>query len=61
MLNSKFYVVKYDNQTNFMTTPFVKPENQDAKTAQIQWYGTAGVTNRRKHGVVDDIDTTVTS
>ena len=27
MLNSKFIQVKYDNQTNFMTTPFVKPEN----------------------------------
>ncbi len=27
MLNSKFFQVKYDAQTNFMTTPFVKPEN----------------------------------
>ncbi len=34
---------------------------QDAKVAQIQWYGASGVTNRRKHGVDSDIDTTVTS
>lgn len=61
MINSKFFQVKYDAQTNFSTTPFIKPENQDARTAQIQWYGAAGVTNRRKHGVDSDIDTTVTS
>jgi hypothetical protein len=61
MLNSKFFQIKYDNQTNFMTTPFVKPENQDAKVAMIQWMGASGVTNRRKHGVLSDIDTTVTS
>ena len=61
MINSKFFQVKYDAQTNFMTTPFIKPENQDARTAQIQWYGASGVTNRRKHGVLASIDTTLTS
>ncbi len=34
---------------------------QDAKTAQILWYGTVGVNNRRKHGVLSDIDTTITA
>lgn len=61
MLHSKFFQIKYDEQTNFITTPFVRPENQDAKTAQILWMGTSGVTNRRKHGVLSDIDTTLTS
>ncbi len=61
MLNSKFLQIKYDSQTNFITTPFVRPENQDAKTAQILWYGTLGTGNRRKHGVLDDINTTLTS
>ncbi len=61
MMNSKFLQVKYDAQTNFITTPFVRPENQDAKTAQILWYGTVGVNNRRKHGVLSDIDTTITA
>jgi hypothetical protein len=61
MLNSKFVQVKFDNQTNFSPTPYVKPENQDAKVSQIQWYGAIGTTNRRKLGVDSDIDTTVTS
>ena len=61
MLNSKHLQIKYDAETNFITTPFVRPENQDAKTAQILWYGTLGTGNRRKHGVLDDIDTTITS
>jgi hypothetical protein len=61
MLNSKNIQVKYDKQTNFTTTPFVRPENQDAKTAQILWYGTLGCNNRRKLGVLSDIDTTLTS
>lgn len=61
MLNSKFFQVKYSSKTNFRTTPFVRPENQDADVATILWYGAAGVTNRRKHGVLDDINTTLTS
>jgi hypothetical protein len=61
MLNTKFLTVTYDEQTNFMTTPFVRPENQDAKVAQILWYGTSTVSNRRKQGVVGSIDTTVAS
>lgn len=61
MLNSQFIQVKYDSQTNFKTTPFIRPENQDAEVAHILWYGTVGVNNRRKHGVLSDIDTTLTS
>lgn len=49
-----------------MTSPAVMrvttlPENQDAEVATILWYGAAGVTNRRKHGVLSDINTTLTS
>ncbi len=61
MLNSKNIQIKYDAQTNFITTPFIRPENQDAKTAQILWYGASGVDARRKHGVLSDIATTLTS
>lgn len=61
MLNSKFIQVKFDNQTNFITTPYQKPIDQDAKSSLILWYGAAGVTNRRKHGVLSDINTTLTS
>ncbi len=61
MMNSKYIQVKYSSKTNFRTTPFVRPENQDADVATILWYGAAGVTNRRKHGVLSDINTTLTS
>jgi len=59
MLNSKNIQCKYHNKTNFTTTPFIRPENQDAKTATILWYGALGVNARRKHGLLDAIDTTL--
>ena len=61
MLNSQNIQVKYDSKTNFMTTPFIRPENQDAKVAHILWYGAIGVNNRRKLGLLDGINTTLTS
>lgn len=60
MLNSKFWVVKYDSQTNFKNTPFQQPVNQDAKVSHILWMGNACVNNRRKHGVLYNIDATFT-
>lgn len=59
MLNTKFIKVKYDKSTNFTSTPFQKPENQDAKVAHILWLGAVCVSNRRKHGVMGGIDTTI--
>ena len=61
MLNTKYFQVKVHAGTNFATTPFVKPENQDAKVAHILWLGAAGVSNRRKQGVAGSIDTTMAS
>lgn len=55
MINTKYFSVKVDKSTDFITTPFVKPENQDAKVAHILWYGAICVSNRRKHGVLGDI------
>lgn len=59
MLNMKFFKVKVDAETNFAPTPFQKPENQDAKVSHILWLGGVGVSNRRKHGVGGDIDSTI--
>jgi hypothetical protein len=59
MLATKFWGVRVDAETNFATGPFIKPENQDAKTAQILWLGAVGCSNRRKQGVVGGIDTTL--
>jgi hypothetical protein len=50
-----------DSQTDFITTDFVRPENQDAKVAQILWMGQAGVNNRRKNGVLFGISQAITS
>lgn len=61
MLNMDFMKVKVHKGTNFSPTSFKTPENQDAKVAQILWLGGIGTSNRRKHGVMGGIDTTVTS
>jgi hypothetical protein len=52
LLNSKFYHLVIDSQTDIVTTPFIEPENQTAKTAKILFMGNAGVSNIRKHGVL---------
>jgi hypothetical protein len=61
MINSAFFQIQAHAGTNFASTPFVKPENQDAKVAHILWLGGVGVSNRRKHGVAGSIDTTMSS
>ena len=56
MLNTKFWGIRVDAETNFATTPFLKPIDQDAKTAHILWLGRARrVSNRRKQGVAGGI------
>jgi hypothetical protein len=50
-----------DTETDFITTPFVRPENQDAKVAQILWMGQVGIKNRRKLGVHFDVAQNITS
>jgi hypothetical protein len=50
-LNMKFWEMRYDKQTNFISDPFQRPVNQDAKTSHILWLGAACTSNRRKHGI----------
>jgi hypothetical protein len=59
-LNTKFISVKYDDQTNFVATPFMKPVNQDARVAHILWMGNVCVSNRRKQGVWFNLPRTLT-
>ncbi|MFX0199628.1 MAG: phage major capsid protein [Candidatus Hodarchaeota archaeon] len=49
-INTKFYKLVIDSQTDFVTTPFVEPENQTAKTAKILFMGNAIANNLRKLG-----------
>ena len=60
MTNSKFIKVKYDSQTNFITTDKREPINQDAWVKYILWMGNMTINNRRKHGVLYNIARTLT-
>jgi hypothetical protein len=55
VLNSKYLKLYVDDQTDFITSPFVRPANQDAKTAQILWMGQLCCSNRSRHGVITAI------
>lgn len=61
MLNSDCIELMADSQTNFKARPAVEPANQDASISQILWVGASAVNQRRKHGVMGSIDTTITS
>ena len=58
-LNTNFYNLIIDSATDIVTTPFIEPENQTAKTAKILFMGNAGISNMRKHGVCMDMSVSV--
>jgi len=61
MLNLDFLELVVDSATDFITTPFVRPENQDAKVAQILMMGNLTSSNLRKQGMIYGIDLDLTS
>lgn len=61
MINTDFMEMVVDSATNFITTPFVRPENQDAKVAQILQMGALTCTNRSKQGCLHKIALNMTS
>lgn len=56
-LNSKNLQLVVHSKRDLITTPFIKPENQDAKVAQILWMGELVSNNRRMLGVLHGINT----
>lgn len=56
-LNTNFFEFVVDKETDFINTPFVRPENADARTAQILLYGQLVTTNPRKQGLLASIQT----
>ncbi len=60
-INTAFYQLVIDSETDIVTTPFVEPENQNAKTAKILFMGNTIVTNMRKHGVMINISQSIAS
>ena len=60
-VNTDFYKLIIDSETDIITTPFVEPENQTAKTAKVLFMGQACVSNMRKHGVIGGVSQTIAS
>jgi hypothetical protein len=60
-INTNFYKLIIDKQTDFITTPFVEPENQTAKTAKLLFMGNTIMTNPRKMGVAFGISKSLVS
>jgi hypothetical protein len=58
-INSQAMSFVTDSETDFITTDFVRPENQDAKVAQVMWMGATTISNRRKLGVLSSIVKTI--
>ncbi len=52
LINTNFYKLIIDEETDVVVTPFVEPENQTAKTAKVLFMGNTAVSNLRKHGVL---------
>ena len=61
LLNTKFYGLMMDSETDIITTPFIEPENQTAKTAKVLCMGNTWVSNMRKHGVCYALDQSIVS
>lgn len=55
MLSSDSIKLVTSKGTNFITTPFIRPTNQDAKTAQILWAGQLASDNIRRLGKLTGI------
>ncbi len=55
MLNTNYWNLVVDSETDFVTTPFVQPTNQTVKVAFILWRGQQTTNNRRRFGKLTGI------
>jgi hypothetical protein len=60
-LNTQFYKLVIDEESDFVVTPFVEPENQTAKTAKILFMGNSTISNAKKCGVLYKLPLNLTS
>lgn len=60
-LNTDFLELVIDSATDFITTPFVRPENQDARVSQILAMMNLTAMNRRKLGIIYGITVPLTA
>ncbi len=50
-INTQFMKIRFEGETDFIKTDFIRPANQDAKVAHILWMGNITINQRRKLGV----------
>lgn len=55
MLNTNYWNLVVDTETDLVTTPFISPTNQTVKVAFILWRGQQTTNNRRRHGKLTSI------
>lgn len=55
MMNTNYWNLAVDSETDFVTTPFVSPTNQTVKVAFILWRGNQTTNNRRRLGKLTGI------
>jgi hypothetical protein len=60
-LNANAIEIVVDSETDWISTPMVRPENQDARVGQLLWMGAHCIKNRRKLGVLYGISRSITS
>lgn len=60
-INTKFYELFVDTETDIVTTPFIESQNQTAKVAKVLFMGNTAVSNLRKHGVLYSISQSLSS
>lgn len=55
MMNTNYWNLVVDSETDMVTTPFIAPTNQTVKVAFILWRGQQTTNNRRRHGKLSSI------
>jgi len=55
MLNSNYLELVTHADANFAMQDFIKPDNQDAKSALMLWMGNLVCSNRSRQGLLEDI------
>jgi len=57
-INTDFVKIRYEKDSDFVNTPFMRPVDQLADVSYIVWRGAVTLTNRRTHGVLANIPRT---
>lgn len=55
MMNTNYWNLVVDSETDMVTTAFIAPTNQTVKVAFILWRGQQTTNNRRRHGKLTSI------